>query len=132
MVSMHKNVTTPGGKVCRSKSCGPVEHCEIKHPSKRCDKEITKDKSSWSQISGTAACEDNNDPPQPPKGKIVRTSYQELEGFPCCQRLCEETCGCVAVDYFWDTGWCSIYDRVCRAPKTLKDGASSHQLHRNP
>eukprot|EP00729_Bicosta_minor_P013168 gene13168-22845_t len=125
MVSMHRNVTTPGGKVCRSKSCGPVEHCEIKHPSKRCDKEISK-KSSWTETSGTAACESNGDS----RMSIARTSYQELEGFPCCKRLCEETCGCIAVDYFWDTGWCSLYDKTCTKPKTLKDGASSHQLHR--
>ena len=124
MVSMHENITN-GEKVCRSKSCGPVEHCEIKHPHKKCTPK-PGDKAAWVEVSGAAACETNDDPGV----KIERISYQELEGFDCCKRLCEETCGCIAVDYFWDTGWCSLYDKVCSTPKTVKDGASVWRLDR--
>ena len=60
MVSMHENITN-GEKVCRSKSCGPVEHCEIKHPHKKCTPK-PGDKAAWVEVSGAAACETNDDP----------------------------------------------------------------------
>merc|ERR1719316_2398557 len=80
----------------------------------------TLDTASWSIISSSAACEENNE-------GITRTSGKSGYSLVTCKAACEGTAGCVAIDYYAQTGWCNFFDTACTTPLKTADGASSYR-----
>jgi hypothetical protein len=140
MKPIHRNVTglatltNPGGRssdnvgadrqVCKSRFCAPPGVCRYSHPTGESACRVGT-KSKWSVISAVAGCETNTDSP-----KVSRKSFAEVLSLKCCKSLCEETCWCVAVDFFDDSGWCNMFTQQCKTPSLVKEGSSSHRLLR--
>jgi len=80
----------------------------------------------WTEVHRKASCEKNKD-------GIVRLwggGGPELED--CKQKCVEEYDNCKAIDFFTDTGWCNIYDAVCKSPETFHSNPSVHKLEERP
>jgi hypothetical protein len=75
----------------------------------------------WEPISAYRACKINDD-------GIVRLSGMDFSTLSGCQQKCRDTRGCVAVDFFETTGYCSLYDKACTSPRFTRNGASSYRL----
>lgn len=111
MRDMHANMTA-GNQVCRTKFCNmPKSLCKYAHPSSA-GKCRVSETPKWKVISSTAACERN------PEG-IVRRSYAQVMNKDCCLKLCEETCWCVAVDYYVESVWCNLYVTNLKLPGSV-------------
>lgn len=80
----------------------------------------------WIPISYQAACEKAAGDEEAPE----RLSQQHDHGLDSCQRLCQRTQHCVAVDVFNASGVCNLYARPCLAPAADWDQASSWQIAR--
>lgn len=76
----------------------------------------------WTLISPTAACEANSE-------GIVRTFGASPFTLASCQSECRNTVGCVAIDFYSETGWCNLFDVACSLPARTRDGASSYRVH---
>mmetsp|Transcript_61331 Transcript_61331/g.109287 ORF Transcript_61331/g.109287 Transcript_61331/m.109287 type:complete len:777 (-) Transcript_61331:67-2397(-) len=77
----------------------------------------------WKVISDTAACEENGE-------NITVRKGQAGISLPLCRAWCMAWETCEGVDFYKSTGWCNVYDKICKGPKLTKDGASSFRLHR--
>lgn len=80
---------------------------------------------SWQLISANAACQQNSE-------GISVAGTLEFSTLSSCQAACVAKKGCVAVDFFSETGWCNFYDAPCEHPLTTKDGATSHRALLSP
>ena len=81
---------------------------------------------SQEPIDEKKACEGNTE-------EINRFSYMEdIKGIKCCRQLCDETCGCTAIDYYARTMWCSLYKKQCKVAYKSIDWASSHRRTLSP
>lgn len=123
MEEIHRNLTE-GKQVCRTKFCGPPGVCKYKHPTGKNACNVTA-RSSWETLSTVLSCETSFDAPG-----VTRMKYDEVLSLTCCKTLCEETCGCNAVDYYTDSGWCNMYRTACKRPRLKKEGSSSYKLLR--
>jgi len=121
MDELHEIVTSNNGTmVCRSRYCGPMT-CDYGKPAgwQKCLKKVDNATTEWAPISKSRACEGNSE-------GVTRFKYSEgIKGPLCCQQLCDETCGCVAVDFYQATLWCSLYRESCTSPSKSTDMASS-------
>lgn len=120
MRDMHLNVTT-GEQICRTKFCNmPKSLCKYAHPSSAGTCRVSQSP-KWKVISPKKSCERNSE-------GIVRKSYAQVMNKNCCLKLCEETCWCVAVDYYVESVWCNLYDKPCKRPSQSTGGQPSSML----
>jgi len=124
MNDLHEIIGSNNGtEVCNSRFCGPMV-CDFPKPHnhKKCAAENTeKGKvAAWVINDAHKACEGNSE-------GIEKISFQDgIKGIECCRQLCDQTCGCAAVDYFKGTLWCTLYPRSCtNAPRHGNDQPSS-------
>lgn len=75
----------------------------------------------WKVKSDQLACS-NKDNTQ----GITRTWGGQGYSLNACKALCEDTNGCVSIDYFRTPRYCSLYDSICDTPTVSSDGASSY------
>jgi len=120
MAAIHANVTV-GRPVCESRYCGPID-CNFTFPRSRKHTRCDRAPLPWSVISDSHSCEINS------QGIERMFIAKRMRDLTCCQQLCLETCGCVAVDYYRVTAWCNLYDRACETPRKGTEGASSYRL----
>jgi len=60
------------------------------------------------------------------QGKGIKTLFAKPGfSFESCKTLCRATADCHAMDYFYDSTWCSLFDKSCETPTAWWDGASS-------
>lgn len=92
---------------------------------------------TWSTISRTKGCETNPDGVQPINigqrgGARMRSPGHQDESLAECKRRCEARMDCAAVDFFYSTGQCILFNEACITPKAEHDGSSSHLILRTP
>lgn len=120
MRNMHANITS-GNNVCRTKFCNvPKSLCTYAHPASAGKCRVSENP-KWKVISPKAACERNSE-------GVVRRSHAQVMNKECCLKLCEETCWCVAVDYYVESVWCNLYDKPCKQPSQINGGQPSSML----
>ena len=92
MSDMHANITR-GEAVCKNRYCGPLV-CNSTGPQgkKRC--EVDADAVVWERVHQGRACEQN------PEGITRIRPERHMVDLKCCLQICEQTCGCTAVDYY--------------------------------
>ena len=72
----------------------------------------------------TASFEDNGE-------YLERMEYRTtVHNLDCCKKICEDTCGCNAVDYYKGTFWCNLYKEAGVRPGKRGDVATSAALIR--
>lgn len=117
---LHTNITS-GQPVCKSRYCGPIT-CDEPPPKGKlaCPGEVKDAK--WELIRDGYACEINPE-------KIERfTIGKHMVDVSCCKKRCEETCGCMAMDYYSSTMWCNLYKEPCKTPLKKSTGTSSWRM----
>mmetsp|Transcript_139124 Transcript_139124/g.245825 ORF Transcript_139124/g.245825 Transcript_139124/m.245825 type:complete len:703 (-) Transcript_139124:68-2176(-) len=74
---------------------------------------------TWSVISADRACEENDE-------GIKYLSHDSGFTLESCKESCRQTRACVAIDFYFSSGWCLLYDQACKNPKLMKDGGVSY------
>jgi len=121
MDEMHARVVGGAPTVCRSWRC-PAK-CDYNESKgwRACPKSAIP--AAWALVSSKAVCEGNDE-------GVKRFAHQsDVLDATCCRKLCDETCGCSAVDFFTVSSWCNLYRKSCAKPTTTKDGGSSWRRH---
>eukprot|EP00755_Sulcionema_specki_P036963 Sspe_Gene.22737::Locus_8697_Transcript_1_1_Confidence_1.000_Length_6825::g.22737::m.22737 len=85
--------------------------------------ELLFQRPTWSVISSVAACSANHNG----TGALL-AEVNTVGGLAECQSRCEGEAGCVAIDYFSDSGGCNLYSTACTHPTAEGNGSSSHRL----
>jgi len=75
----------------------------------------------WEVIDANKACENNRE-------GIQRTFGHRGFTLETCQRRCEQTDGCNAIDFYSRSGWCNLYNEACTNPITERGGSSSYRI----